>query len=174
MFRKKKNEPAEEKKDKTQKNEQSKEQMCCDCQQLQELKEKFIRVSADLQNYRKRVEKEKAQWIKIAQSELLTDLLSVVDDFDRALQESKKEGVPKELSVFVDGLEMIYKSFYKFFDKYGIKEITEIKIFDPNLHEAISQIDSPDHQSGEIIQVLQKGFMLKDNVLRPAKVVVAK
>jgi len=174
MFRKKKNEPAEEKKDETQKNEQRQEQMCCDCQQLQELKEKFIRVSADLQNYRKRVEKEKAQWIKIAQSELLTDLLSVVDDFDRALQESKKEGVPQELSVFVDGLEMIYKSFYKFFDKYGIKEITEIKIFDPNLHEAISQIDSSDHKSGEIVQVLQKGFMLKDNVLRPAKVVVAK
>jgi len=174
MFRKKKNEPAEEKKDETQNNEQSQKQACCDCEQLQELKERFVRVNADLQNYRRRVEKEKTQWIKIAQSELLADLLSVVDDFDRALQEGKKENTPKEVSVFIDGFEMIYKSFYKFFDKYGVKEIPEVENFDPNLHEAISQIDSPDHKTGEIVQVLQKGFMLKDKVLRPAKVVVAK
>ena len=170
MFKKKKEKPEE--RTEIQEENQGKLEVCR--QELRDLKERFVRVSADLQNYSKRVEKEKAQWIKIAQSELLLDLLSVVDDFDRALQETKKEEVSKELSVFVDGVEMIHKSFYKFLNKNDVKEISEIKIFNPILHEAISQIDSPDHKSGEIIEILQKGFMLKDKVLRPAKVVVAK
>jgi len=178
MFGKKKDSKSEEKME--QKDESFAQSEAAQTQleacktELQGLKERYIRVSADLQNYAKRVEKEKAQWIRIAQSELLLDLLAVVDDFDRALQESKKMDVPTGCSAFVDGVAMIYKSFFKFLKKNEVAEISEMTIFDPHLHEAISQIDSPDHKSGEIVEVLQKGFMLKDKILRPAKVVVAK
>jgi len=142
--------------------------------QLDDVKGKLVRVSADLQNYKRRVEKEKIQWIQIAQSEIIADLLSVVDDFDRAMVEYEKKELPKELQSFLDGFVMISKSFYKLLEKYNVKEITENKQFDPTLHEAISQIDSPDHKTDEIVEVVQKGYMLKDKVLRPAKVVVAK
>jgi len=143
-------------------------------QELAETKEKLVRVSADLLNFKKRVEKEKIQWMSIAQSELLHDILPVIDDFDRALQEQEKKELSDELKAFLDGFSMIYKSLYKFLEKNKVSVIAETKLFDPEIHEAISQIESPDHKSGEIISVAQKGFMLKDKVLRPAKVVVAK
>jgi len=142
--------------------------------QLDEVKRKLVRVSADLQNFKKRVEKEKIQWITIAQAEIISGILSVVDDFDRAMVEYEKKELPQELKSFLDGFVMISKSFYKFLEKYNVKEITENKHFDPTLHEAISQIDSPDHNTDEIVEVVQKGFMRKDKILRPAKVIVAK
>lgn len=141
-------------------------------QELQEWKSRFVRVSADLENFRRRVEKERIDWMRVAQAEVLQDLLSVVDDFDRALQEGEKSD--SDIASFLEGFSLISKSLYKLLEKYGVTEITEHKTFDPNLHEAIAQVDSPDHQSGEIVQVMQKGFMLKDKVLRPAKVTVAK
>ncbi|KKP29126.1 MAG: Protein GrpE [candidate division TM6 bacterium GW2011_GWF2_30_66] len=141
--------------------------------ELEDGKERLVRVTADLQNFQRRVEKEKVQWINIAQTELLHGVLSVVDDFDRAMQESEKELSP-EVKVFFDGFSMTYKSFCKFLDDIGVKEITETKKFDPALHEAISQIDSVDNESGDIVVVAQKGYMFKNQVLRPAKVVVSK
>jgi len=145
------------------------------CQkELETYKDKFVRVAADFKNFKGRVEKEKASWIHIAQSELMHDLLSIVDDFDRALQEKKEQAVSEEVAAFLDGFVMIRKSLYKFLENYKVAEITEIKQFDPNLHEAIAQVDSDKHESGDIVEVLQKGFMFKDLVLRPAKVVVAK
>jgi len=174
MFRRnKKNEDQIE--DQSNNNNQNSENDLESCKkELGALKERLMRISADLQNYKRRIEKEKVQWMNIAQSELLIDLLPIFDDLDRALQEIKKEEEITEVKLFVEGFEMISKLFYKFFDKYGIKEIVETKKFDPNLHEAISQVESPDHNAGEIVEILQKGFMLRDKVLRPAKVVAAK
>jgi len=174
MFRRnKKNEDQIE--DQSNNNNQNSENDLESCKkELGALKERLMRISADLQNYKRRIEKEKVQWMNIAQSELLIDLLPIFDDLDRALQEIKKEEEITEVKLFVEGFEMIRKLFYKFFDKYGIKEIVETKKFDPNLHEAISQVESPDHNAGEIVEILQKGFMLRDKVLRPAKVVAAK
>ena len=146
-----------------------------DCnQELQDWKEKYMRARADLDNFSKRVEKERIQWITIAHSEILNDLLAVVDNFDRALNPKEKKDLPKEVQIFLDGFTMISKSFYKFLDSYSVKEITDTKLFDPQLHEAIAQIESADHKSGDIVEVMQKGFMIKDKVLRPAKVIVAK
>lgn len=156
------------------KKNKSKKEECEKKGELEEVKDQLIRVTADLQNFKKRVEKEKIQWINIAQSELIHDILLFVDDFDRALQEKEKQDLSKEVKAFLDGFSMIHKSLYKFLDQYKVSEIKEVQTFDPNLHEAISQIDSPDHKTGEIVSVVQKGFMFKDKVLRPAKVVVAK
>jgi len=143
-------------------------------QELMQTKEQLVRVTADLQNFKKRVDKERVQWAYIAQSDLIQDILSIIDNFDRALAQKNQEDLSPELAAFLDGFAMISKSLYKFLEKYKVTEITQIKNFDPNFHEAISQIDFPDYTSGEIIEVIQKGFMFKDKVLRPAKVVVAK
>ena len=127
------------------------------------------RVLADFDNYKKRMEKEQASWMQVAQVSVLKDLLTVVDNFERALS-SKTESTADLYA----GIEMIYKAVLQLLQKYGVKEFTDYTTFDPELHEALMDIESADHQSGQIVQVLEKGFMVKDKVLRPAKVMVAK
>lgn len=137
-------------------------------------KNKFLRASADFQNYKQRVEKERIQWISSGQAMLLTDLLTIVDDIDRALTEYKKqEWRTSRTDAWIDGFMLINKTLYKLLEKYGVKEITDITVFNPEIHEAVAHVASPDHTSGEIVAVMQKGFLFKDNVLRPAKVSVA-
>jgi len=145
------------------------------CQaELQALKEKFIHVSADLENFTRRINKERMQWAHRAQELVFSDVLSIIDDFDRSLEEQKKVELTKEMQTWLSGFNMIRSALAKFLDKYDVQEITEVKIFDPNIHEALMQVESSDHQSGDIVQVMQKGYRFKDTVLRPAKVSVAK
>lgn len=139
-----------------------------------EWKDKYIHVSADLQNYKRRIEKEQALWIARAQSDLLLPLLTIVDDFDRALAEHYSREKTAELDQWLKGFELIGKELYKFLHAVGVTEIKDTIYFDPNLHEAIVQVESDKHNSGDIVDVIQKGFMLKDQVLRAAKVTVAK
>lgn len=139
-----------------------------------EWKDKYIHVSADLQNYKRRVEKEQITWIQRAQADMLLPLLTIVDDFDRALSEHHNRERTSELDQWLKGFELIGKELYKFLHSMGVTEIKDTVYFDPNLHEAIVQIESEQHNSGDIVDVLQKGFMIKDHVLRPAKVTVAK
>jgi molecular chaperone GrpE len=152
-----------------------------DCQtQVNEWKDRALRTAADYDNFKKRAEKERVMWITGAQSSVLLDLISIVDDFDRAFA----SGVPFILSSSKDGgqaadqsragFELIYKSLQKILEKYGVVEIKELSHFDPVKHEAIMQVESADHKPGDIVQVLQKGYMFKGEVLRPAKVSVAK
>jgi len=145
------------------------------CQkELADLKDQFMRSAADFQNYKRRSDQERATWMLNAQSAVFKDLLAIVDDFDRAQEEhAKKERTP-EMDAWLQGFEMIGKSLYKLLKKYDITPIKENKKFDPELHEALVQVDSDDHESGQIVSVLQKGFMIKDKLLRPAKVSVAK
>lgn len=138
-----------------------------------EWKNKYEHVFADWQNYKRRIEKEQATWIRSAQAEMLNKLLVIVDDFDRALQEHQKRGHTGELDAWLKGFELIGKSLYKFLHDAGVTEIQEVHSFDPTLHEAIAQVKSDTHASGDIVDVLQKGFMFKGQVLRPAKVTVA-
>lgn len=137
--------------------------------QKDEWKDRCIRAAAEFENYKKRTEKEKLLWISSAQSSVLTDVLNIVDDFDRAFSQPAGDDQKSR-----EGFELIYKSLQKMLEKYGVQEITEIGEFDPNLHEAIMQVESADHKPGDIVQILQKGYMFKGQVLRPAKVSVAK
>lgn len=136
--------------------------------------QRFIQVSADMQNYKRRMEKEQLSWTRRAQEGVLVQLLPIVDDFDRALAEHKKHAGDQELSAWMVGFEMISKELYKFLKSVHVAEIPATTDFDPELHEAVAQIDAPDVASGQIIEVVQKGYMLGDDVLRPAKVVVAR
>jgi len=135
-------------------------------------KEKYLRVQADLDNFSKRMDKERVQWKNLAQEAMLEDILPIIDDFDRAFAAPKEEH--QDMQQWLAGFNMIRASFYKFLDKYDVKEIPASMPFDPEYHESLMQVDSPDHKSGEIVAILQKGFTFKGQVLRPAKVSIAK
>ena len=140
------------------------------CQQDVELwKNQASRIFADFENYKKRMDKEQVLWMQTAQVSVLKELLTVVDNFDRAL--STKTDATADMYA---GIEMIYKSVVQLLQKYGVTEFTNYQEFDPEFHEALMDIESADHATGQIVQVLEKGFMIKDKVLRPAKVMVAK
>lgn len=136
--------------------------------------QRFIQVSADMQNYKRRMEKEQLSWTRRAQEGVLVQLLPIVDDFDRALAEQKKHAVDQDLSAWMVGFEMISKELYKFLKSVHVTEILTSSAFDPELHEAVAQVEAPEVASGDIVEVLQKGYMLGDQVLRPAKVTVAR
>jgi molecular chaperone GrpE len=140
------------------------------CQQDVALwKDQAARIFADFENYKKRMDREQMSWMQTAQVSVLKDLLTVVDNFDRAL--SAKTDATAEMYA---GIEMIYKSVIQLLNKYGVQEFTNYQQFDPEFHEALMDVESADHTTGQIVQVLEKGFMVKDKVLRPAKVMIAK
>jgi molecular chaperone GrpE len=114
------------------------------------------------------MDREQIQWMQTAQTMVVKDLLTVVDNFERALSQKTEDTA----SLYI-GIEMIYKSVLNILAKYGVKEFAEYNEFDPEKHEALMHAESADHESGQIVQVLEKGFMIKDKVLRPAKVTVA-
>lgn len=145
------------------------------CQkELLSWKEKFARVSADLDNFRRRMEKERIQWMQRAQSDLVKDLLPVLDDFNRAVQQQEKQELTQQIREWLSGFTMISLSLEKVLKDAGLQEISEIEIFDPELHEAVVQVDSDEHESGAIVTILQKGYRLNGQVIRPTKVSVAK
>ncbi len=135
--------------------------------------DKMLRNQADLENTRKRLEREKQDFVKFANEGLILDLLNVLDDLERTvdLAESGKE----DLTAFVKGVEMILAHLYEMLKNHGVKPIeAEGKIFDPNFHEALMQVENQDLPEHMIIEVLQKGYLIHGRVLRTAKVKVSK
>ncbi len=142
------------------------------CQtELVHAKDRYKYLQAEFDNYKKRLEKERSSWVEAAQDVVITDVLAIVDDMERALQEL--QALPKELSVHLAGFEIIGKSLLKLLKKYDIEEIPYSTTFNPESFEAVMQVASSDHTSGDIVSILQKGYMRKGRILRPAKVSVA-
>ena len=141
--------------------------------ELVQLKEKFVRLGADFQNYKKRIEKDRIEWMDKSKSDVLLGLLSIVDNFDRALEEASRSQ-NEQLKEWVTGFELINKLLYDYLKEQGVEPLSENKVFDPLFHDAIAHLDAPDKASGDIIEVFQKGFSYKGKVLRTAKVTVAK
>lgn len=145
------------------------------CQkELQELKDKFLRVNADLYNFQSRMVKERTLWTQEAQINIFKELLPILDDFERAVAERQKFGDDPHLKAWLEGFELIGKSISKLLCSYGVHEIDCSGIFDPHLHEALLYVADQQKKAGEIVAVLQKGYQLKDTVIRPAKVSVAR
>lgn len=130
------------------------------------------RAQAEFANYKKRNEKERKELFELANAALITRLLPILDDFERAFQT-----LPRSLAnlTWVDGIALIYRKMQATFEEEGVSTIeTEGKSFDPRLHEAVSYEESEGHEEGQIIGEVQKGYKLHDRVLRPALVRVAK
>lgn len=134
--------------------------------------DRLVRISADFENYKKRVEREKTEFIKYANEELIKDFLSVIDNLERAMDHAKKDADAQGL---IQGVEMILKQFKDLLAKYGVREIKALKEpFDPNLHEAMMHEVVDDHDENIVIDEFQKGYILKDRLLRPSMVKVSK
>jgi len=129
------------------------------------------RSQAEFVNYRNRMERDRARMYEDAAARVIKRFLPVMDDLHRALQNAPKEG---EAGDWAGGIELIYRKMQTALEGEGVV-LMEVdgQMFDPNLHEAISQSESPDHESGQIIEVIQQGYMIGDRVLRAALVRVA-
>jgi molecular chaperone GrpE len=144
------------------------------CQkELQELKDKFLHVNADLHNFQTRISKERALWAQEAEITIFKELLPIIDDFERALVERQKHETSQQLKAWLEGFELIGKSLNKLLQAHGVHEINCKGAFDPQFHEALLQVVDQHKKPGEIVAVLQKGYQLKNTVIRPAKVSVA-
>jgi molecular chaperone GrpE len=129
------------------------------------------RARADFANYKKRVDRDQAQVYQLAVSSIVKRYLDVVDDLERALKNKPQQG---EGAVWAEGIELVYRKMLALLESEGVKPMdAQGEIFDPNLHEAISQEAHPEYEDGQIIEVIKQGYLLGDRVIRPALVRVA-
>ncbi|EGO3100478.1 nucleotide exchange factor GrpE [Campylobacter coli] len=139
--------------------------------ELEELKDKYMRANAEFENIKKRIEKEKLSAMAYANESFAKDLLDVLDALEAAINVECHDEISLKIK---EGVQNTLDLFLKKLEKHGVALIKEEKEFDPNLHEAMFHVDSENHQSGEVVQVLQKGYKIADRVIRPTKVSVAK
>ena len=141
-------------------------------QMVSEERDKYLRLSAEFDNYRKRTLKEKAELIKNGGEKTLTAILPVLDDFERAL---KNMEASEETKAMKEGVELIFNKFQKILGQEGLQKIeTEGQPFDTDFHEAIALIPAPSEElKGKILDCVQTGYMLNEKVIRHAKVAVA-
>ena len=160
-------------------NEESSEETAVDpkdeeIQQLQlkanENEEKYLRLYAEFENYKRRIQKENETNKTYQSQRVLTDILPTIDNIERALQ---IEGDDESFKSLQKGVQMVHESLLRALKDNGLEEIeSEGQSFDPNVHQAVVQDDNPEYESGVITQELQKGYKLKDRVLRPSMVKV--
>ncbi len=137
----------------------------------EDLYDRLLRKSAEFDNYRKRIDKERREQAEWAAADVLTDVLSVLDDFDRALAVD----APPEAQVYRTGVELIHRQLGEMLRKRGLVAVDTVGLdFDPHLHQAVAYDESPGAREGEVIGELRKGYRLGDRLLRPALVRVAK
>lgn len=139
--------------------------------QVEEKENDYLRLRADFDNYRRRVQKDTEASAKYRSQSLVNELLPVLDNFERALEISATTEESKSL---LKGVEMVFRMFKQALESEGVQEINpEGETFDPNFHQAVMQEASDSHESGTVIQTLQKGYQLKDRIIRPAMVKVS-
>lgn len=139
---------------------------------LDQKNEALLRTVAEYQNYRKRVEKEKQDIMKYANEKIMKDLITVHDNFERAIGAMDKEN--EAIASVVSGVEMIKKSFDDILDRYGVKEIdAEGQPFNPDHHHAVMTEDREGVEASTVLEVFQKGYTLHERVIRPAMVKVS-
>lgn len=137
----------------------------------EELNDRYIRLSAEFDNYRKRTLKEKMELVKSGGEGILLNILPVVDNLDRAMASVRDA---RDLEAVKNGIELIYNKFREFLDQNGIKEIDCLnQEFDTDKHEALTQIAAPQPElKGKVVDVIEKGYSMHDKVIRFAKVIV--
>ncbi|GIO27595.1 protein GrpE [Ornithinibacillus bavariensis] len=140
-------------------------------QEKEELYQRFLRTQAEFDNFKKRSQKEKEADRKYKAQDLVTELLPAIDNFERALQVE----VTDENKNLLDGISMVYRQLVEALKSQGVEIIEAVgKEFDPNLHQAVMQVEDDNFESNIVVEDLQKGYLIKDRVIRPAMVKVNK
>lgn len=139
--------------------------------EAEEHKQRLLRTQADFDNFRRRTLKEKEELGKYASAKLITELLPVIDNFERALSTTAESA---DLSSYAKGVEMIFRQLEGILKTEGLTAMEPVGTpFNPEFHQAIMQVESDEYEEGTVVEVVQKGYLLKDKVLRPAMVKVS-
>jgi len=145
-----------------------------DPSELADLKERYLRLAAEDDNFRKRNLRERMDLLNYANESIVKELLPVVDNLERAVIHGRKEEQRADSENLLQGVELTHRSLMQILGRFGVTEIeAEGKAFDPQLHEAVRRVATGDHAPGTVVEVHQKGYLLKDRLLRPAMVAVA-
>ena len=141
-------------------------------QERDEYYNKWLNTHAEYENTRKRLEKEKFNHMKFANESIISKLFPIVDNFDMALDAMEKA---EDKEAVMDGITLVQKEFHRILDENGVKRIeTKGQQFDPNVHEAVSVVETTEHPDEQIIEEVRAGYLLNGRLLRPAQVIVAK
>jgi molecular chaperone GrpE len=145
-------------------------------EELGSIHDRYLRLGAEFENFKKRSERERLTSIRFANENLLVELLPVLDHLEHAIAAATNhESESAAASNVVTGVQMVLKQFKDILAKSGLKEFTSAGTpFNPNLHEALAERESSEHDDGVVIEEFQKGYMLNDRLVRPARVVVSK
>ncbi|MEO2206788.1 nucleotide exchange factor GrpE [Paenibacillus pabuli] len=139
--------------------------------EVEETQQRFVRAQADFDNFRRRTQKEKEELAKYASMKLVTELVPVIDNFERAMA-TVPEGTESES--FSKGIQMIFRQLETVLNNEGLTAMETVgQPFNPEFHQAIMQVESDEYEEGTVVEEVQKGYMLKDKVLRPAMVKVS-
>ena len=142
-----------------------------------EYKDKYLRAHADFENSKRRLEKDKMNAVSYANESFAKDILAVIDSFENALasiEGADEENSSEVLKQMKEGVNLTYEQLKKILEKNHIKEVVCEGEFDPEVHQAIMQVESDEHEAGDVVQVMQKGYTIKDRILRPAMVSTCK
>ena len=140
-------------------------------------KDKYLRAHADFENSKRRLEKDKMNAVSYANESFAKDILAVMDSFENALasmESTDEENSSEVLSNIKEGVNLTFDQLKKILEKNSIKEVNCEGEFDPEVHQAIMQVESDNHEEGDVVQVMQKGYTIKDRILRPAMVSTCK
>ena len=138
-------------------------------------KDKYLRAHADFENSKRRLEKDKMNAVSYANESFAKDILAVMDSFENALASmDNTEESSEVLTNMKEGVNLTFEQLKKILEKNSIKEVSCDGEFDPEVHQAIMQVESDKHEVGDVVQVMQKGYTIKDRILRPAMVSTCK
>jgi molecular chaperone GrpE len=141
-------------------------------EELQIYQDKYIRLAAEFENYKRRAQRDQSDAIRYANESLLKKLLSTLDNLERAIQCGKDAGTTGSL---LEGVELAHKQFLETVEKLGVRQVSSTgSLFDPNMHQAVAQVESETTEPNTVVEEFQKGYFLHDRILRPAMVTVAK
>ncbi|RDU62441.1 nucleotide exchange factor GrpE [Helicobacter sp. MIT 14-3879] len=141
---------------------------------IKELEDKYLRAYAEFENIKKRLERDKYQALEYANESILKDFLPILDTLESALKGIDTSKEDSAINSIIDGIKLTIDNFTKVFNKHSVEVISTDGEFDPNLHNAIMQVNDETKQDGEIAQVIQKGYKYKDRVIRPSMVAITK
>ena len=141
-------------------------------EELQIYQDKYIRLAAEFENYKRRAQRDQSDAIRYSNESLLKNLLSTLDNLERAIQCGKDAGATGSL---LEGVELTHKQFLETVGKLGVRQVSSTgSLFDPNMHQAVAQVESETVEPNMVVEEFQKGYFLHDRILRPAMVTVAK